>query len=211
MKSLLLAIVIGAGFTACNKDTEIKAANPCAANPCAANPCGANPCAAKDAMTEEFIHVLAAHTDPTKQAGDPVVVNFPDYQVESADFNPADLTGGSVKLTVSIGSLKSGVDARDKHLNAADLLDSANFASAIVSVSDIAKKEDMHYAGKMTIEYRGKITQTDIEFKQLGAQEDRALVHLKAPLSLSDFGVGNAGGAISSDLTLEAKVWIQKK
>src|SRR5690349_2822111 len=70
--------------------------------------------------TADKLEILADHNDPTKG---PVTVTFTGVKVVKANFDPANLEGGTAELEVDVGSLGTGVAKRDGHLKTPDYLD----------------------------------------------------------------------------------------
>ncbi len=150
----------------------------------------------------DSVTVLASHTDPAKQEGDPVKVVFSNVVVKSASFNPANLEGGTAELEISIAGLKSGNEKRDGHLASADLLDLAAFPTAKVTINNIKKIAGNNYKATAKISYRGKEVTWTPSFAVTGTYGKT--IHLKSgyKFNLADFGVGNADGAIADNVVV---------
>ncbi|MBL4684977.1 MAG: YceI family protein [Nannocystaceae bacterium] len=153
---------------------------------------------------------ISVSHEPAKP-DDPVTVTFTGLKVTKADFDPANLTGGTIQVEIDVTSLNSGSDKRDVHLKTAEYLDVATFATIKVDVSDIVKIGD-GYTAKLVVDAHGQqVTWAATPFQVTASTDDSITVHLKKEFERTAFGVGKAeGDSVASKVSAELKMTIAK-
>ncbi|MBC7828330.1 MAG: YceI family protein [Chitinophagaceae bacterium] len=124
-------------------------------------------------------------------------------------FNPDNLPGSSMDVTVQTKSVNSGVDMRDNHLRKEDYFDVKNypvmrFASTRITPS--SKSGTLFMFGKLTI----KNVSREISFPFTAvARQDGYLFTGEFKINRIDFGVGESS-SVGDNLTVMLKVFARK-
>ncbi len=147
--------------------------------------------AAADAGGDALV-IKANHVEP--KPDDPVEVRLTGLEVVKAQFDPANIEGGTAQIEIDLSGLTSGSEMRDGHLKSADYLDVAQFAKITVDVSDIKKAGDA-YTAKLVVDAHGKqITWDAVPFKVTKTEGDAISVELSHKFKRTDFGIGKPPG-----------------
>lgn len=146
------------------------------------------PAAAKAAEGGDYIKVYGAH-EPTTEA-DPVEIVIQSYEVTSAQFDPANLEGGAAELSLDLNSIKSNDEKRDGHLKTADYLDTAQFATATVKVSDVKKVDGDTYSAQAEVTAHGVTKSFPVQFDVLETAADSVRIKAEHEFDRLDFEMG---------------------
>ena len=112
-------------------------------------------------------------------------------------FDPENLAGSEIAITVKVASVDTDNEKRDGHLQSADFFDAAKFPEMTFKSSKIVKKEGNLYdiTGKMTI--RDVTKEVTIPVTLLGIQDHpmrkgKRMAGFKTDFSINrnDYGVG---------------------
>ncbi len=154
------------------------------------------------------LEVLAKHSEP--KPDDPVSVKFSGVKVVSANFDPANLEGATAEIEIDLTSLSSGSEKRDGHLQTPDYLDTAQFATAKVSISEVAKSES-GYTAKAKVAAHGKEAEWTLPFEVVESTDDSVRVKGTHTFSRTDFEVGKAeGDPAATELTANFDLTLKK-
>jgi polyisoprenoid-binding protein YceI len=145
----------------------------------------AQPAAAEGA---DYIKLWAQHEPKTET--DPVEIVVQSFKVVSAQFDPANIEGGTAELELDLTSIKSNDPKRDGHLGTPDYLDTAKFAKAMVKISEVKKVADNKYSAKADVSFRDQNKSFPIEFEVVETMPDGVRVKGQHEFSRLDFGVG---------------------
>ena len=160
----------------------------------------------------DSIVVLAKHTEP--KPDDPVKVNFTKFKVTKATFDPKKIEGGKATIEIDATSLKSGVDKRDAHLNTADFLDTAKYATITIDVDGVKKKADKTYNANATVKFRGVTKKYPITFDVLDTTADSVHIKGETTFQRTDFKVGkdpkDPKAGVVNDLTIQLELTLKK-
>ncbi len=140
------------------------------------------------APAADYFYALVMHEVP--KPSDPVKVEFPNVTVTKATFDPANLQGGAVELSIDIASLKSGIGKRDGHLASPDYFDAAKRPAMTVSVGDIVKKAGDAYTAKATVSFGPVKTDWAVSFTVVGRTADGVRIQAEHKVSRSKLGIG---------------------
>jgi len=147
----------------------------------------------------------------------PVLGEFNSYDGEIY-FDPANLTGSSINVTIQVNSVDTKNGKRDPHLQSADFFDATAFPIMTFVSEKISAKGDNEFVanGKLTI--KNKTIEFDFPFKLLGIMDHpkRKGTKISAFESLfvikrNDFNVGTGqyvetaviGDEVNVSITLE--------
>jgi polyisoprenoid-binding protein YceI len=215
---IVLSVALAAMLlTACKKkNEEAPPADPAAApaDPAAApaptpEPAPTNAPPSDAPAGADFIRVLAKHNPP--KPDDPVKVELKQFTVKSANFNPADLTGATAEIEMTVAGLSSGIPKRDAHLQSPDYLDAAKFPAVTVKVSDVKKTEGQKHSAKAEVSAHGETQTWPIEFEVIQSTADSVQVKGNHAFKRSDFKLGKAEGDSTADeLSIEYQLTIKK-
>jgi polyisoprenoid-binding protein YceI len=141
----------------------------------------------------------------------------------SVTFNVSDIKTLKGKVTVTVSSIKSGIDLRDEHMRSAGWLDAATYPEItfeIKSVSDVKSLADNKLSAKVKGNYtmRGvtkeviadaTVTYLDeSETTKQRAPGDLLGVQAKFTIKLSDYGVNNkvVGQKVSENIEVSVNI-----
>ena len=136
-------------------------------------------------------------------------------QVESEFlFDPANPEASSVKVTIPVASLDTGVDKLDQHLLAADFFDAAQFPTATFESTGVTVSGEgtLAVAGNLTIHGVTRPVVMDVAINKIGEHPMRKVpaagFDATTTILRSDYGVGGyvpvVGDEVRIDITVEA-------
>lgn len=138
-------------------------------------------------------------------------------QVESEFlFDPADPAASSVKVTIPMASLSTGVAKLDEHLKTADFFDVAQFPTATFASTGVtvAGEGKLAVAGELTIHGVTRPVVMDVTINKVGThpmtQAPAAGFDAAFTIKRSEFGVGAYAPAVSDEVRIEITVEAQK-
>lgn len=171
----------------------------------------ATPTAAAPAGGDSIV-VLAKHTEP--KPDDPVKVNFTKFKVTKASFDPKKIEGGKATIEIDATSLKTGVDKRDAHLNTADFLDTAKYATITIDVDGVKKKADKTYTANATVKFRGVTKKYPVTFDVVDTTADSVHIKGESTFQRTDFKVGkpptDPKAGVENNLTIQLDLNLKK-
>jgi polyisoprenoid-binding protein YceI len=118
----------------------------------------------------------------------------------------------SAKATIQIGSVDSGVDKLDAHLESADFFDAAQFASATFTSTKVeaAGEGKLKMSGDLTIHGVTKPVTFDVSINKVGEHPMKKVpaagFDAHATIKRSDFGLGLYAPNVSDEVKLEITV-----
>ncbi len=137
-------------------------------------------------------------------------------QVESEFlFDPAKPEASSVKVTIPVASLSTGVEKLDQHLLSADFFDAAQFPTATFESTGVtvAGEGTLAVAGNLTIHGVTRPVVMDVTINKIGehpmTKAQAAGFDGRVAIKRSDFGVGGYAPAVSDEVTIEVTVEAQ--
>lgn len=137
-------------------------------------------------------------------------------QVESEFlFDPAQPEASSVKVTIPVASLSTGVEKLDQHLLSADFFDAAQFPTATFESTGVtvAGEGKLAVAGNLTIHGVTRPVVMDVTINKIGehpmTKAQAAGFDGRVAIKRSDFGVGGYAPAVSDEVTIEVTVEAQ--
>jgi len=164
----------------------------------------------------DWIKVYATHFEPKE--GDPVEVKFEKFKVAKASFDPKKIEGGTATIEIDLSSLKSGDEKRDQHLATPDYLDVAKFATAVIDIENVKKKDDKTYTADAKVKFHGVDKKYPITFEVLEATDDSIRIKTEHTFKRLDFKVGKKPGkdqkkgedGVADELTIKAQLTLKK-
>lgn len=141
---------------------------------------------------------------------------FGSFTTELA-LDPTDLAKSSVKATIDVASIDTGVADRDTHLKSADFFDAEKFPTITFASTSVSKGADgVSLTGDLTI--HGVTKPVTLELEELGGGKDpwgntRRIFAAKTTILRSDYGLTwnqalETGGVLVSD-KIEIELEIQ--
>src|SRR3546814_8499795 len=128
----------------------------------------------------------------TKYDGEVFTGTFPGFSTWLS-FDPADLSGSKLDVTIPLAGTDTGNNDRDDTLRSADFFNVARFAQAHYSATNFRSLGDDRYAADGTLELRGVRKPVTLNFTWTpGAAPG---VGGTATVKRLDFGVGGGGWA----------------
>lgn len=127
-------------------------------------------------------------------------------------FDAKDPTKSSVKVTIPLASLSTGVEKLDAHLLAADFFDAEKFPTATFTSTAVtaAGEGKLKVAGDLTLHGVTRPVVLDVTINKLGehpmAKVPAAGFDARTTVKRSDFGVGAYAPAVSDEVTIEITV-----
>lgn len=127
-------------------------------------------------------------------------------------FDPQDPTRSSVKVTIPMASLSTGVEKLDAHLLNADFFDAEKFPTATFTSTGVtaAGEGRLKVAGDLSIHGVTRPVVLDVTINKIGehpmAKTPAAGFDARTTIKRSDFGVGNYAPAVSDEVVIEITV-----
>lgn len=146
----------------------------------------------------------------TKYDGEVFTGNFPGFSTRLS-FDPANLDGAKLDVTIPLAGAKTGNDDRDDTLRGADFFNVAKFAQARYTATEFRSLGDGKYAADGTLELRGVSKPVTLTFTWTpGAMP---VLSGKATVKRLEFGVGGGDWAdtdtIPNEVAVSTKVVFQ--
>jgi polyisoprenoid-binding protein YceI len=127
-------------------------------------------------------------------------------------FDPQDPTRSSVKVTIPMASLSTGVEKLDTHLLSADFFDAETYPTATFTSTGVtaAGEGRLQVAGDLSIHGVTRPVVLDVTINKIGehpmAKTPAAGFDARTTIKRSDFGVGNYAPAVSDEVVIEITV-----
>lgn len=124
------------------------------------------------------------------------------------NLDTADLAKSSVKATISIDSVSTGVAKLDEHLKSGDFFDAPKFANATFASKKVEKagEKALKVSGDLTIHGVTKPVTFDVTVNAIGehpmAKKPAAGFDATAKIKRSDFGISKYVPNVSDDVTI---------
>ncbi|MFY2762776.1 YceI family protein [Arenimonas sp. MALMAid1274] len=138
-------------------------------------------------------------------------------QVQSEfQFDAADPTRSSVKITIPVESISTGVEKLDTHLLAPDFFDAAKFPTATFTSTAVtaAGEGKLNVAGDLTIHGVTRPVVLAVTINKIGehpmAKVPAAGFDATTTIKRSDFGIGGYVPAVSDEVTIDITVEARK-
>jgi polyisoprenoid-binding protein YceI len=138
------------------------------------------------------------------QTGAAFTGHFDRFQSE-IQFDPAHLETSHVKITIEMGSAKTGDMQRDGAMPGKDWFDIVQFPLAIFETKAIHKTDATHYVADGTLTIRGVAKPVTLPFNLIIADQV-ATMHGDAKIARSVFGVGQGPWATGDWVGLDVGI-----
>lgn len=131
-------------------------------------------------------------------------------------FDAADPTRSSVKVTIPVDSISTGVEKLDGHLLSADFFDAEKYPTATFTSTGVtvAGEGRLAVAGDLTIHGVTKPVVMDVTINKVGdhpmSKKPAAGFDASFDIKRSEFGVGGYAPAVSDEVRIEITVEAQK-
>lgn len=131
-------------------------------------------------------------------------------------YDVADPTKSSVKVTIPVDSISTGVAKLDEHLLSADFFDAAKYPTATFTSTGVtvAGEGKLAVAGDLTIHGVTKPVVMDVTINKVGehpmSKKPAAGFDASFDIERSEFGVGGYAPAVSDEVRIEITVEAQK-
>jgi polyisoprenoid-binding protein YceI len=165
--------------------------------------------------TADWIKVHATHFE--KKDTDPVEVKFEKFKVTKATFDPKKIEGGTATIEIDLTSLKSGDDKRDQHLATPDYIDVKKFATAVIEISNVKKKDDKNYTADAKVKFHGVDKKYPVTFEVVEAKDDWIRIKGEHTFKRLDFKVGKKPGkdqkkddGVADEMTVKMQLTLKK-
>ena len=119
-------------------------------------------------------------------------------------FNESDLAKSSLTASVEVATIKTGIDKRDRDLQAENYFNTDKYKLIEVKSTKLYKK-GTQYAGMFNVTIKGVTKQVEIPFEVNGNGND---AEFKGSFKLNrrDFGVGGSSMMMSDNLTVNIMI-----
>jgi polyisoprenoid-binding protein YceI len=166
--------------------------------------------------TADWIKVHATHFE--KKDTDPVEVKFDKFKVTKATFDPKKIEGGTATIEIDLTSLKSGDAQRDTHLATPDYIDVKKFATAVVEIGNVKKKDEKNYTADAKVKFHGVDKTYPVTFEVVEAKDDWIRVRGEHTFKRLDFKVGKKPGkdqkkgedGVADEMTVKLQLTLKK-
>jgi polyisoprenoid-binding protein YceI len=125
------------------------------------------------------------------------------------EFDQADAAKSSVKVSIPLGSLNTGVPALDEHLRSTDFFDTARFPSATFKSTRVEKgaaPDHLKVTGDLSLHGMTKPITLDVAVIKIGSNPRTSLptIGFEATTTLkrSDFGLGKFAPQVSDEIQM---------
>ncbi|HEX7770636.1 MAG TPA: YceI family protein [Dokdonella sp.] len=139
------------------------------------------------------------------------------------DYDQADPTKASVKVTIDLGSVNSNVAKLDEHLEAADFFDAAKYPQATFTSTKVEKgatPETLKVTGDLNLHGVTKPVVLDVTVNKVGehpmTKAQSAGFDATATIKRSDWGIGKYAPMVSDEISIritteavESKAWAE--
>ena len=131
-------------------------------------------------------------------------------------FDAADPTQSSVKVTIPVDSISTGVEKLDGHLLSADFFDAEKYPTATFTSTGVtvAGEGKLAVAGDLTIHGVTRPVVMDVTINKVGehpmSKKPAAGFDASFDIKRSEFGVGGYAPAVSDEVRIEITVEAQK-
>lgn len=131
-------------------------------------------------------------------------------------FDPADPVASSVKVTIPVDSITTGVEKLDEHLLSPDFFDAAQFPTATFTSTAVTEKGEgkLAVAGNLTIHGVTRPVVMDVTINKVAehpmSKKPAAGFDASFDIKRSEFGVGGYAPAVSDEVRIEITVEAQK-
>ena len=204
----------GSGGATTGSDTAMAGSGGAGSGSAAAGGAGTPATPAED--NADWITVEANHFE--KKDGDPVKVKFDKFKVTKADFDPKKIEGGTATLEIDLTSLKSGDTKRDEHLATPDYIDVKKFATAVVEIGNVKKKDDKNFTADAKVKFHGVDKKYPVTFEVVEAKDDWIRVKGEHTFKRLDFKVGKKPGkdqkkgedGVADEMTVKMQLTLKK-
>jgi polyisoprenoid-binding protein YceI len=143
-----------------------------------------------------------------KNAGLNVSGTFSGFQGD-IDFSTNQITKAKINATVQANTIKTGIDARDKHLKKAEYFNIAEYPVITMQSKFFAKAGDNNYRGyfKLTIKGITKDIMIPFTFVETG---NKATIKGEFELDRLDYKVGEKSFVLSNNVKVLIKLNLEK-
>jgi polyisoprenoid-binding protein YceI len=139
--------------------------------------------------------------------GQELIGNFKNVKGDIA-FDENDLANSSVKCAVDVNSINTGIEGRDKHLQARGFFDAATTPQLTFTSAKIEKsKEGFIATGNLSVKQTTKEIAIPFTFE---TTKEGGLFKGSFAMKRTDYGVGNADGDIGDDITVLLEIPVTK-
>lgn len=124
-------------------------------------------------------------------------------------FDETDLANSSINCTIDITTINTGIDGRDKHLQAKGFFDATSSPTGKFSSTRIEKIKD-GYAAIGTFSLKATTKEITVPFNFEGTK-DAGTFKASFPIKRSDYSIGNADGDISDEVKIILEIPVTKQ
>lgn len=127
-------------------------------------------------------------------------------------YDPENVPASSVQATIDIGSVDSGVEKLDEHLQSPDFFDAAQFGTATYRSTAVSESGSgkLKVDGELTVHGVTRPVSLDVTINKIGphgmTKKPSAGFDATTWLKRSDFGVGQYAPNVSDEIRIEITV-----
>ena len=138
-----------------------------------------------------------------KNAGLTVNGTFEGWRPELL-FSPDKLSQSSLKETIEVSSLKTGIAMRDRHLKEETYFNADSFKTIQIASTKLYIK-GANYAGMFNVTIKGITKEIEIPF-EFNQFADEATIKGEFTLNRRDFGIGGKSFTMSDEVTISIEI-----
>jgi polyisoprenoid-binding protein YceI len=159
----------------------------------------------------DHITVLARHKNP--KPSDPVRLDFKNFKVVKAAFDPKQIAGGKATIEIDLSSFDTGSQERDEHLKSPTYLDVGKLATATIAIDNVKQAAGTTYTADATVTAHGASKMYPVKFDVVEAKDDHIRIKGEHTFTRLDFGVGsdpakNPEEQVGTDVTIQIALTI---
>ena len=128
----------------------------------------------------------------------------------SLSFTPSDLANSSITASVKVNTIKTGIDARDKHLKSDDYFDAEKYPTITLTSTKFTQLGNNKYTGFFKLTIKNKTKEISFPFTYVPSTEGGGTFTGTFTVNRLDFGVGSSSISMSDNATVNIEVKIGK-
>lgn len=120
----------------------------------------------------------------------------------TVQFDPSHLDQASMRASVPVSSIKTGISLRDQHLQKPDYFDAAKYPAITMQSTAFRQTGPNQYEGTFTLTMKGISHEVKLPFTVSAAHEFQG----KLRVNRLDFGIGKHSLILADDVTINLRM-----
>lgn len=143
-----------------------------------------------------------------KNAGHPVKGTMSGLKAEIR-FDPSALDASSIRATVDVATVKTGIGLRDRHLRSGDYFHAEKFPTILMECNHFESLGDGRYRGAFEVTMHGTKERVDVPFTFRTSGETGRFAGT-ITIDRTEFGVGGRSRFVSSEVVVNVEVDVKR-